>query len=135
MIRRSWLVLALLLVVVTSTACAPPLKVSIRDNCAIISVQRMGEYYSVITELTLSTESGTVLWSARALPNTKPKLHFVKLCLGTNQAEPEVWGEGKDFHYSTAGEASSFSLERGVKYVIRARGPGFARTASQTFVF
>ncbi len=100
----------------------------------MISVQRWGEYYTVISEMTLSeAQSGKVLWRATALSDVKPQLHYVKLCVGANAATPEIRGESDAFRYEAEG-GSSFELRRGVEYVIDVRGPEFMRRGHRSFV-
>lgn len=114
--------------------CSPPLNVTTRDRCAVVSVQRWGEYYTVIIEVTLrKANDGSLVWRATALPNRKPRLHFVKLCAGTNAAAPEIWGDSDSYRYEVAGGKTSFELQPGVSYVIEVRGSRFLRSSHQLF--
>ena len=119
---------------VACTGCAPPLKVTINNDCAVVSVQRLGEYYTNITEVTLrEARSGRVVWRAIASPGSSPKLHFVRLCPGTNAVAPEVWGDSDAYRYEVPGAGPSFELQRGVKYVVEVQGPKFLRRAHAEF--
>lgn len=114
-------------------ACAPPLELRSRGDCTIIDVQRLGEYYSIVTEITVLSEDGKMVWRAKAAAGAQPKLHYIKLCAGKNAVVPEIRGQADLYEFESSGGGANFELESGHEYRIEVVGSGLGRPARAYF--
>lgn len=131
----SVLLTVLILPLLLSAGCAPPLRLEKKGTCVIADVQRLGEYYTIVNQLELREKrTGRVIWSARAKAGAKPQLHYLQFCAGRNPLIPNVRGDTNLLNFGLAESGGSFYLIPGEEYLLEVESPGYTRRASKSFV-
>jgi hypothetical protein len=103
-------------------------------ECAIVDVQRWGEYFTIIKRVEIrSADDGHVLWSAQAKPSTRPQVHQLKLCLGANSRVPEMIGDVELFDFNVAAGGSEFEMIPNKEYIVEVSSPDYKRRARTKF--
>ncbi|WP_458232276.1 hypothetical protein [Roseateles sp. P5_E8] len=100
----------------------------------VVHTELLGDYPSNVGSIQIKeAASEKTVWSA--LPEGEMvQIHSFVLRAGTNDWRPSVfWGR---FRPASTGEAATFSLDSGVRYIVRVCAPTvFPLCRSETFVF
>lgn len=124
-LRRTKGIVLALFIVLSGCNSSSHSRVSYLDDCALVDIQFLGEYYTPVSGVILQEAGGRVIWEATVSGPEPAGLHVLRFCLGENAREPYILGDTSSLEYRIPNSGDTFELRRDTDYLVRIESPRY----------